>query len=116
MSRGFVTSSVPTARLNTICSYRHASGSWRHYEIDRDHAVLFAAANHVAGLNVDVLIREVSDREFIHVFSFIHPHLFLGQCFLKGEKCFVGLIFSVDEKDREVFVGVRPGEPVLGSV
>src|SRR6185295_14550194 len=72
----------------------------------RDHPILIAAAHDIAGLNVDVLVRKISDGKLVHVFGFINPDLLLRESFLKRQEGLVGQILSVLEEHGEIAVSV----------
>lgn len=84
--------------------------------VGAEGAVLFAAADDVAGLDVDVAVGDVFDLEFVDVGDFVDEDFLFLEGFLEGQVGLgAGAVLAVDEEDVEIAVGVGSGDAVIAD-
>ena len=85
---------------------------------DRTHvilnrAVLATTFDDVAGLEVNVLVRNILYRQIIDAAGFVDDDFLVFQRFLKGEVGFARLVRAVDEEQGQVLVFKWLGDGVI---
>ena len=89
----------------------HLAGLRRYHHVKRQHAILIAALDDVAGRDEHVLVgRDVLDGKLIDVLGLVNDDFLLLQGFVECEEAAVlEQILAVDQKDRQVALRVGTG-------
>jgi hypothetical protein len=89
---------------------RHRLGVRRQHQIVGERAILLAAFDDLAALDVNRAIGNILDRKLAHVSGFMHDHFPRGQRLFEREVIALDRVGTMDEIDRQILVRVRAGE------
>src|SRR5262249_8511573 len=105
---------APSSLLDTESGYRNFARFRRQDEIVADDPVLLTTFYDVATLDVDCLVRDVLDRQFVDFLGLADDHFLLLDGVFEREIAFPSR-GAVDQEYGQVFVRVGPGDQVLGE-
>ena len=75
----------------------------RQNQVDYQHSILLTAFNDVARLHVNLLTRNVFDRELIYFSRFAHNDFLLHQSFFQSQEGLsFDFVFAVDQKNSQI--------------